>query len=41
MGLGPEKIVEVVAEMDSALNRWFDMVPDHCMTFILTMINGH
>ncbi|KIY70978.1 hypothetical protein CYLTODRAFT_419255 [Cylindrobasidium torrendii FP15055 ss-10] len=29
MGLSPDKIVEVVAEMDSALNRWFDMVPDH------------
>ncbi|KIY63793.1 hypothetical protein CYLTODRAFT_425777 [Cylindrobasidium torrendii FP15055 ss-10] len=29
MGFGPEKLAEVVTEMDSALNRWFDAVPDH------------
>lgn len=33
MGFGPEKIAEVVTEMDSALNRWFDTVPDHCTSF--------
>ncbi|KIY63794.1 hypothetical protein CYLTODRAFT_446388 [Cylindrobasidium torrendii FP15055 ss-10] len=29
MGLGPERIKEVVAELDSALNRWYDTVPRH------------
>ena len=31
--VGPEREQHIVSELDSALNRWVDSIPNHCKLF--------
>ena len=36
--VGPQWQQTVVAQLDSALNKWADSIPDHCEPLISTLV---
>ena len=36
--IGPRWEQHIVSELDSALNKWIDAVPDHCEPFYHSML---
>ncbi len=38
--VGPQWEQHIVAELESALNKWIDSVPDHCMCRVLVCISS-